>query len=59
MEVSRRALTAGAAGAFALTMLPAIGRAEDDTLGDELLGRTDFWIALEAYTYGYPLVTME
>jgi len=40
-----------------LTTGPAA--AQTASISDELLGRTDFWTALEAYVYAYPLVTME
>lgn len=60
MDFSRRALTAGAAGVFAASLLPRTGLADaDESLGDELLGHVHFWTAVEAYTYAYPLVTME
>lgn len=59
MQISRRGLTFGACGALATTMLARPLLAQDGSLGDELLGRTEFWTALEAYTYAYPLVTME
>jgi len=35
------------------------GLATESKISDELLDRIDFWTALEAYTYAYPLVTME
>lgn len=58
-NISRRTLTAGALGALAATTAFRPSWAQDGSIGDELLGRTDFWTAIEAYTYAYPLVTME
>jgi hypothetical protein len=59
MGITRRSLSAGAAGLTATTLLAGRGQATESKISDELLGRSDFWIALEAYTYAYPLVTME
>lgn len=59
MDMSRRAFTASSCAglAAALGTWPAV--AQTTSISDEVLGRTDFWIALEAYVYAYPLVTME
>ncbi len=46
-------------GALATTTILHPSWAQDGSIGDELLGKTDFWTAIEAYTYAYPLVTME
>ncbi|MCE8540243.1 DUF1254 domain-containing protein [Ruegeria pomeroyi] len=59
MKITRRALTAGAAGLTATALLAGRGQATESEISDKLLGRTDFWTALEAYTFAYPLVTME
>ena len=60
MEISRRALTSSAAGVVAASLLPRTGLADaDESIGDELLDHVQFWTAIEAYTYAYPLVTME
>ncbi len=59
MDMSRRALTAGAAGADAASLLHRTGVAQEQALADELLGHTDFRLAVEAHTYACPLVTME
>jgi len=59
MKISRRALSAGAVGLTATTLLAGRGLAQESKISDDLLGRTDFWTAIEAYTYAYPLVTME
>ncbi|AML52606.1 DUF1254 domain-containing protein [Falsihalocynthiibacter arcticus] len=59
MDISRRTLTTGAMGALATTTIARPSWAQSDSISDELLGNTDFWTAVEAYTYAYPLVTME
>lgn len=59
MNISRRTLTTGTIGTLATASVLQPGWAQDGSIGDEILGRTDFWTALEAYTYAYPLVTME
>lgn len=59
MNISRRTLSAGAAGALATATMARPSWAQSDSIADELLGRFDFWTALDAYTYAYPLVTME
>jgi hypothetical protein len=59
MKLSRRAVTIGG--------LALLAEASTDTvhanLGENLLapfeGLEDFWLATDAYIYGYPLVTME
>lgn len=58
MEISRRSFSALTAGGLAAS-LTATAAAAEDGIADDLLGRTDFWTALEAYVYAYPLVTME
>ena len=59
MSVSRRAVSLGGLGLLAATSLsPASGQAEG-LVGDLMEGSEEFGIAVEAYTYGYPLVTME
>jgi hypothetical protein len=61
MDISRRALSAGALGLTAAAMFAGRGGATspEASVSDKLLNRTDFWTALEAYTFAYPLVTME
>jgi hypothetical protein len=44
-------------GLSALTLSTA--RADEGLLGGALEGLEDFWLATDAYVYGYPLVTME
>ncbi len=60
MKISRRAVTAGGLGLFAGMATGSVARAD---LGGDLLvpveGLEEFWLATDAYIYGYPLVTME
>lgn len=58
MKLHRRAVLAGSAGA-ALSTLAAGARAEDGLLTGLWQGLDEFWLATDAYVYGYPLVTME
>ena len=58
MNVSRRAVTIGGLGLLAASSLsPA--NAFDGPIADLVEGTDDFWLAVDAYIYGYPLVTME
>ena len=58
MSIKRRSvLTAGLAGAFSTAAWSA-SRAEG-LLAGGIEGLEDFWLATDAYVYGYPLVTME
>lgn len=59
MNITRRALSAGALGLTAASLIAGRGQTSEGDISDELLHRVDFWTALEAYTYAYPLVTME
>ncbi len=59
MNITRRALSAGAVGLMATALMANRGQATESEISDGLLERTDFWTALEAYTFAYPLVTME
>ncbi len=62
MPISRRTFTAGAAGVLAAASLPSVASAasaQDGVLHDVFKGGEDLWLALEAYAYAYPLVTME
>ena len=60
MNITRRDATIGGLGLLAgATSLVTKSRADFDSLlglGD---GVEDFWLATDAYVYGYPLVTME
>jgi hypothetical protein len=58
MRVSRRSVTLGGLSVIAGTSLSRSVRAEFGglNLGE---GLEDFWLATDAYIFGYPLVTME
>src|ERR1700677_1136641 len=55
MRITRRHASLGALSLFAGTSARA-GLGELTHLGE---GLEDFWLATDAYIYGYPLVTME
>ena len=59
MKLTRRQATIGALSLLASTTLSTVSEAHlGELLGiDE--GLEDFWLATDAYIYGYPLVTME
>jgi hypothetical protein len=57
MKITRRAALGGL-GLFASTSFIPLARASLDGL-DLGEGFEDFWLATDAYIYGYPLVTME
>lgn len=61
MGISRRTLALGlGSNLFALGLLQPQSRAEfDGPLFRAAEGGEDFWLASNAYIYGYPLVTME
>jgi hypothetical protein len=60
MNLSRRAAAIGGLSLLAGTSMSTLTRAE---IGEGVLdigeGLEDFWLATDAYVYGYPLVTME
>ena len=60
MNITRRNLTVGGLSLLAGASASSLARAHFGearmSVGDDL---EDFWIATEAYIYGYPLVTME
>ncbi len=60
MKITRRAAAIGGLSLLGSTALTSIARAEFghwlEGLGE---GLEDFWIASDAYIFGYPLVTME
>jgi hypothetical protein len=59
MNITRRGLAIGGLSLFASTNLSTQSHAE---LGETLglgEGLEDFWLATDAYVFGYPLVTME
>jgi len=59
MKITRRiAVTAGLSAVFSELGLSG-SRAEFGELFHPIEGADDFWIATDAYIYGYPLVTVE
>lgn len=56
--ITRRTITASALGLLGSASVAALARANtgDFNLGE---GLEDFWLATDAYIFGYPLVTME
>jgi len=60
MKVTRRhALAAGLGGAFSTLSLSSLRAEFDGPLARGIEGGEEFWLATDAYIYGYPLVTME
>ena len=59
MTISRRAVLAGGAGLVAVAGSGMSSSAFDGPLSDIVEGSEEFWLAVDAYIYGYPLVTME
>jgi len=58
MRITRRAATFGGLSVLAGSTFTRLARASLDGL-DLREGFEDFWLATDAYVYGYPLVTME
>ena len=57
MHITRRSATIGGLSLLAGTSMSTMARAE---IGEGLFeGLEEFWLATDAYIYGYPLVTME
>jgi hypothetical protein len=58
MNINRRKVTLSGLSLLAGTSVGTLSRAEwgELNLGE---GLEDFWLATDAYIYGYPLVTME
>jgi hypothetical protein len=56
MKVSRRGISIGGMSLLAAT---SQARALDAPIADIMEGSDEFLLAIEAYTFGYPLVTME
>src|SRR5690348_10454494 len=59
MNITRRNLTIGGMSLLASSSISTVSRAE---FGESLgigEGLEDFWLATDAYVFGYPLVTME
>lgn len=59
MDISRRSFAAGSLGIIAGSALPVAAHAKSDGFIPDLLGSDEFGLAVEAYIFGYPLVTME
>lgn len=59
MTISRRAVTLGGLSLLATTSGITMSRAELGSFLGIREGLEDFWLATDAYIYGYPLVTME
>jgi hypothetical protein len=59
MKLTRRAATLASLSALATGTLSSRGNAFDGPIADLVEGAEDFGVALDAYVYGYPLVTME
>jgi hypothetical protein len=59
MHVSRRSVTIGGLGLLAATTLSSTAVRAEGLLSDLMEGSDEFGLAVEAYTFGYPLVTME
>src|SRR6476620_6137155 len=57
--ISRRTVSIGGLGLLVATSLNSISRAEDGVVSNLMEGSDAFALAVEAYTFGYPLVTME
>ena len=58
MKISRRAVVVGGTGLLAATSASSFASAADP-VNDLIEGTEEFGTAVEAYTFGYPLVTME
>lgn len=58
MSISRRAVSAAGLSLIAATSLNSTVKAADGLVAD-IEGTDEFALAVEAYTFGYPLVTME
>jgi hypothetical protein len=59
MKITRRLASLGGLGLLASTALGTTSRAELGSFLGIGEGLEDFWLATDAYIYGYPLVTME
>jgi hypothetical protein len=59
VNVTRRTATLGGLSLFASTAISSPGLAELGSFLGIREGIEDFWLATDAYIYGYPLVTME
>ena len=59
MSFTRRSFALGGTGLLSSLAAGSGARADWDLFGNLVGGLEDFWIATDAYIYGYPLVTME
>jgi hypothetical protein len=59
MNITRRSAAIGGLGLLAGTSISGTGYAQIDSFLGIGEGLDDFWLATDAYVYGYPLVTME
>ena len=60
MNITRRNLFSAALGTSFLALLQSSGQANfDGPVLRAIDGGEEFWLATDAYIYGYPLVTME
>lgn len=59
MDISRRGVTLGGIGLLAASGVSSPSLAFDGPITDIVEGGEDFWLAVEAYAFAYPLVTME
>ncbi|QOG23845.1 MULTISPECIES: DUF1254 domain-containing protein [Bradyrhizobium] len=60
MNMTRRNLLSGSLGSAISALALSVGRADyDGPLLSAVEGGEDFWLATDAYVFGYPLVTME
>ncbi|HEX6013895.1 MAG TPA: DUF1254 domain-containing protein [Geminicoccaceae bacterium] len=59
MTITRRAAAIGGMGLLGTAMSGAVRADVGEWLGTLGEGLEDFWLATDAYIYGYPLVTME
>src|SRR5262245_46712735 len=59
LSITRRQATLGGMSLLSGTSLATTGRADFDSFLGIGEGLEDFWLATDAYIYGYPLVTVE
>src|SRR5690242_182004 len=59
MKINRRLALSTGLGTVLSAMTFSASRADEGLLSGALDGLEDFWLATDAYIFGYPLVTME
>jgi hypothetical protein len=59
MDISRRTVSIGALSLLASTSISVKAGVADGIVSDLMEGSEEFGLAVEACTYGYPLVTVE